>query len=163
MRRNILSLYPVLAAAVITGPAIAQAPTAVASNMAIMSPMAGQAAAVVDAFHQALHLGNTATAAALLADDVLIYESGAVEQSKAVYAAHHLLADAAFSKATVRSVTRRSGHAENNLAWIATESTTKGAYKGRPIDSVSTETMMLRRDGTAWKIVHIHWSSATMK
>lgn len=163
MRRNILSLYPVLAAAVIAGPAIAQAPTAVASNMAVLSPTAGEAAAIVDAFHQALHLGKTATAAALLAEDVLIYESGAVEQSKAVYAAHHLPADAAFSKATIRAVTRRSGQAENNFAWIATESTTKGAYKGRPINSVSTETMILRRDGTAWKIVHIHWSSATMK
>ncbi len=34
-----------------------------------------------------------------------------------------------------------------------------GTYKGKPVDRVMTETMLLRRVGRAWKIVHIHWSS----
>jgi ketosteroid isomerase-like protein len=162
MRRIGLSLYSTIAALVIASPAIAKAPTAV-SEAAASSPAASQAAAVVDAFHQALQRGNTETAAALLADDVLIYESGSVEQSKAVYAAHHLSADAAFSKATNRVIMRRSSQAINNLAWIATASSITGIYKGRPINSIATETMVLRLDGVAWRIIHIHWSSATVK
>lgn len=163
MRVSVVSLYVALAAAGFTGPAIAQnAPPAV-STSAALSPAASQAAAVVDAFHRSLHRGDGAAAAVLLANDALIYESGGVEQNKAEYASHHLSADAAFSKATNRTVTQRSGQADNNVAWIATVSTTKGSYKGRLINSVSTETMVLRRDGTAWRIVHVHWSSANLK
>ena len=29
----------------------------------------------------------------------------------------------------------------------------------KPLDRVTTETMILRRDRSGWKIVHIHWSS----
>jgi hypothetical protein len=35
-----------------------------------------------------------------------------------------------------------------------------GTYKEKPIDRVTAETMVLRRIGKQWKIVHIHWSSA---
>jgi hypothetical protein len=35
-----------------------------------------------------------------------------------------------------------------------------GTYKGKAVDRLTTETMVLRRVGAAWKIVHIHWSSA---
>ncbi|CAM3216775.1 DUF4440 domain-containing protein [Sphingomonas antarctica] len=123
-------------------------------------PNAGRsAAAVVEAFHRSLKVGNIEAASALLASNALIYESGEVEHSKAEYASHHLPADAAFAKVTTRKVTRQSGNADADMAWIATESRTTGSYKGRAIDSASTETMVLRRDGNAWKIVHIHWSS----
>ena len=49
--------------------------------------------------------------------------------------------------------------ADATMAWIATQSRTTGSYKGRTIDSASTETMILRRNTGNWKIVHIHWSS----
>ena len=117
------------------------------------------AAAVVDAFHSALAQGNTKAAAVLLADDALIFESGGVERTKAEYAAHHLPADAEFSKAVSSASTRRSAHATNGIAWIATEGRTKGTYKGKAIDRLTTETMVLRQTGMDWKIVHIHWSS----
>lgn len=121
------------------------------------------AGAVVEAFHTALGRGDTRKAAALLAVDALVYESGGVERGKAEYAADHLAADAMFAKATARVVTRRVGRADGNTAWIASESTTKGTFKTKPIDSISTETMVLRRDRAGWRIVHIHWSSANAK
>ena len=120
-------------------------------------------AEVVDAFHAALRRGDTAAAAAHLADDALIYESGNPERGKAQYASHHLAADAAFAKATSSAVTRRSGDAAGDFAWVSTEGTTKGTYRDRVINSASTETMVLRRQGGAWRIVHIHWSSANVK
>lgn len=140
-------------------PGQAHGPTKMPVASAKMPEAARAAAAVVDAFHRSLREGELDAAAALLANDALIYESGGVERSKAEYAAHHLPADAAFSRATVRTVTAQSGNADAAMAWIATQSRTTGSYKGRTIDSGSTETMILRRQAGTWKIVHIHWSS----
>lgn len=126
-------------------------------------PSARAATAVVDAFHAALARGDTKAALALLADNALIFESGGVERGKAEYAAHHLAADAAFSQAVPGSRTRRTGSATDSMAWIASEGRTTGTYKGKPVDRITSETMVLRRAGSAWKIVHIHWSSAAPK
>lgn len=117
-------------------------------------------AATVDAFHAALARGDSDGAAALLADDALIFESGGAEHSKAEYASHHLSADAGFAQAVPRSVTSRSGAVIGDMAWIATEGRTTGTYRDRQIDSLSKETMLLRKGADGWKIVHIHWSSA---
>ena len=110
---------------------------------------------VVDAFH-----ADTTEAAAMLADDALIFEEGGAERSKAEYVAHHLPSDAEFSKTTQSVVTHRSHGMNGSLAWVASEGRTTGAYKGKPVDVRTTETMLLRRAGPRWTIVHIHWSSA---
>lgn len=150
-------------AAMLAVPASAHVPAPRQAGSTALAPAAHDAAATIDAFHAALGKGDQAAAAALIAADALIYESGGVERSKAEYASHHLPADAAFASATKRTVTRRSGHAGGDLAWIATESTTTGTYKDRAINSVSTETMVLRRENGSWRIAHIHWSSANVK
>jgi ketosteroid isomerase-like protein len=139
-------------------PLAAQEPRANAA--AAMSPSAMSAAAIVDAFHAALRRGDTAAASALLADDALIFEAGGVEHGKAEYSARHLPADAEFSKSVASLVTGRVGDANGDWAWIASEGRTIGNFRGKAIDQATTETMLLRRDGRAWKIVHIHWSSA---
>ncbi len=149
--------------AVLASPASAQHTQSHAPAASTASAVPREAAAVIDAFHAALEHGDTAGAAALLADDVLIYESGGAERSKAEYAAHHLGADAAFAKAVRRVVTRRTGRSEGPFAWIATETTTKGTYKDRAINSVGMETMVLEREGATWRIKHVHWSSANVK
>ncbi len=123
-------------------------------------PEARGAAATVDAFHVALKSGDARAASALLADNVLIYESGEVERSKAEYAAHHLAADIEFTKAVPSTVTRRAGGSVGTMAWIASEGRTTGNFNGRPIDVATTETMVLQRVGKAWRIVQVHWSSA---
>lgn len=153
-----MKAFPILIAAALLGvaPLAGQLPKGTSRP-----PMTANAAiAVVDAFHAALGRGDTASAASLLAIDALIYESGRAERSRAEYGSHHLPADAVFAKATRRSVTRRSSHFDNGLAWVATEATTKGTYKDRPIDSIGLETMILRQTSGGWRITHIHWSSA---
>jgi ketosteroid isomerase-like protein len=142
-------------------PAHERAP--IAKPTSALSPAARGAAATVDSFHAALHRGDTRAAAALIADDALIFESGGAERTKAEYAAHHLPADAEFSRSVSPVVTRRAGRSEGALAWIATEGRTTGTYKGQALDLLTTETMILRRAGGAWKIVHIHWSSAAKR
>ncbi len=155
MTRTIL-----FAAALALGLPVQAQPVAPAASL---SPDARAASVTVDAFHAALKRGDTEAAAALLADDALVFESGGVERGKAEYASHHLPADALFAKAVASSVTRRVGRAAGGIAWIASESTTRGSYKGKPINSAGTETMVLRRDPAGWRIVHIHWSSKNLK
>jgi ketosteroid isomerase-like protein len=130
-----------------------------AAGVAAMPAEAAPAAAAVDAFHSALSHGNVSAARALLMDDVLIFESGGVERSAAEYAAHHLTADAKFAAATTHRISRRTGGATANIAWIATEGQTTGNWNGKPVDSLSTETMLLVRTAGGWRITHIHWSS----
>ena len=118
------------------------------------------AEAAMDAFHAALAKGDTKAAAALLTDDALIFEEGGAEHSKAEYAAHHLPADAEFARSIKMSPARRFGDQANGMAWIATEGRMTGMYKGKHVDRITTESMVLRETAAGWKIVHIHWSSA---
>ena len=141
-------------------PALAHGPSAKAVPHATLPTSAHGAAATVDAFHAALHRGDTRAAAALLADEALIFEAGGAERSKAEYAAHHLSADAEFSRLASSVVTRRSGNSAGAFAWVASEGRTSGTYKGKALDLLTTETMLLRRTNGGWRIVHIHWSSA---
>ena len=113
-----------------------------APGVAAPSP---EAEAVVDAFHSALAKGDTKAAAALLADDALIFEEGGAERSKTEYAAHHLPADAAFSQTVPSTTTRRSSDSADGIAWVASEGRMKGTYKGKAVDRVTTETMALRK------------------
>lgn len=157
------TLAAVIAAATASPVAFAHGPAATPTEIAALPSAARDAAAVVDAFHAALRRGDTAAAAALLAEIALIFESGGVERSKAEYESHHLAADAAFSKAVPAVMLRRSGDAGNGLAWIATEGRMTGTYKDKPVDRLSTETMILRQVAGTWKIIHIHWSSKAAK
>ncbi len=137
-------------------PGLAQAPRTAASAVELA---ARPAVAIVEAFHQALERSDTKVALSYLSEDALIFESGGVERGKREYASHHLAADAQFSKAVPSKVTRRVGHVSGATAWIATEGRTTGVFKGKAVDRKTVETMILRRTGGSWKIVHIHWSS----
>jgi mono/diheme cytochrome c family protein len=127
-----------------------------------LPPGALDAAATVDSFQKRLAQGDTKGAAQLLDPAVLIFEGGGAERSRAEYASHHLASDAAFLKdATVRQLSR-NGNASGDFAWVATESElVSGGAK--PVDLVSTETMILRRGAEGWRVTHIHWSSKPKK
>lgn len=144
-------------------PAYAQDPAHVHSAAEDVQPDAVEAAATVDAFHSALVRGDTAAALALLADDVLILEGGSAERSKAEYAESHLAADAEFSAAVPNVRAHRSARVVGDSAWVASEGRTTGQFNGRPVDSRSAETMILRRDTEGWRITHIHWSSQAVR
>ena len=155
---TVLSLLVAASAAAHPSP-----PQHASTQTGMVANAARPAASVVDAFHAALGRSDTKTALALLQDDVLIFESGGVERNKAEYASHHLAADAAFSQAVPATLIRRTGHVVGNTAWIASEGRTTGTYKGKAVDQLTTETMVLRRNGAGWKIAHIHWSSTAAR
>jgi ketosteroid isomerase-like protein len=152
-----------VAATLLLGQAInaAPAPPGRATGAVEVAPAARPAATVVDAFHRAMRRGDTKLALSYLAGDALIFEAGGVERGRAEYAAHHLSADAEFAQAVPATLIRRVGRSGGgSFAWIASEGRTTGTFKGKPVDRRTTETMLLRRTGSTWEIIHIHWSSA---
>ncbi len=114
-------------------------------------------------FHAALAKGDTAAALSLLAEDVLIFESGGTENSRAEYASHHLKSDAAFSAAVPRMLISRTHGEQGDTAWVMSVENVEGTYRDRQIKSRSVETMLLRRVNGSWQIFHIHWSSADQR
>lgn len=154
----------ILAASLLAmAPSVATAQNGHAPLVAPMSSEAQEAARAVDAFHGKLASGDGAAAATLLAKDALIFESGHAERSRAEYASHHAGADAAYAAAVPSKLTHRNGFVDGNTAWIVSESRATGTYKDKPVDRVTTETMLLRKTAEGWRIAHIHWSSRAAK
>jgi ketosteroid isomerase-like protein len=148
-----------VSALIIFGALAAPARPAAAQSSTAQAPTdSAAAAAVVERYHRALAVGDSAGALALLADDAVILESGDVE-SREEYRAHHLPADIAFARAVKgdRSAVRVT--VRGDVAWATSTSTSKGQYRGRAINSAGAELVVLARDADGWKISAIHWSS----
>ncbi|MEE8561535.1 MAG: nuclear transport factor 2 family protein, partial [Gemmatimonadota bacterium] len=79
---------------------------------------------VVRAFHDALATGDSALVLTLLAENVVIFESGGVEASRAEYRSHHLPADIAFARSTEKEVTVDRVGFSGDVAWVLSHSTT---------------------------------------
>jgi ketosteroid isomerase-like protein len=125
-----------------------------------VDPAAAAAIAVVERFSAALAAGQIDQAAAQLDPAVIVLESGGVEQSRDEYLASHAQADADFLKDAQVTLKRRRAQASGDLAWVASQS--RILVKANAADALtidSTETMVLRKAGGDWTIVHIHWSS----
>lgn len=161
MKFTFLGLLSLAAFAFIPGMALAHGPEAHAKTAA-SSPVDDRAEPVVEVIEQfsaALQAGDLGRAGKLLADDVLILESGGAENSREEYLGGHAIHDAAFLKESHVVVARRTARVEGPLAWVGTESELHTTKEGKPITLLSTETMVLKQTATGWRIVHIHWSS----
>lgn len=115
-------------------------------------------AATVEQFHAALSAGDSSAALALLADDVMIQESGGVE-TRNEYRSHHLPGDIAFARAVKSERTLLQLRVQGDVSWVNSSSATRGTYRERPIDSLGAELMVLTKSGDHWLISAIHWSS----
>ena len=134
-----------------------------AANLSLQSDAADTATDVVNAFHAALKRGDTKAALNLMADDVVIFESGGVERNRAEYEAHHLKSDADFSAATTRTSISQTIASDGNFSSVMSVEFVKGTFRDRPVNTRSVETMVLRKTEGRWRIIHIHWSSANIK
>lgn len=124
---------------------------------------AGPAVAVVERFARALAAADFKTVRTLLDPDVLILETGGAESSREEYLGHHAISDAKFLKGTHSEVKQRRARLAGDLAWVGTESELHASKDGKPLTLLSTETMVLKKTGNDWRIVHIHWSSRPKK
>lgn len=119
--------------------------------------------ATVKAFHDALSSGSAAGVVKMLDPKVLIMEGGNVERSRQEYASHHLTSDLKFMSTVTYKLERQSGDTIGDLAWVASETRLVGQSAAKPLELLSTESLVLRKRVDGWKIVHIHWSSRNLK
>ncbi len=89
----------------------------------------------------------------------MIYEQGGAEASKAEYVTGHLPGDIAYSAGMSDTITARRSEVSGAFALVMTQGRTTGTYSGKPVDRLTTETMVLKRVKGVWRIAHIHWSS----
>ena len=110
-----------------------------------------------------LMMGNAGAAAlSLLADDVVILESGGAE-TRDEYRAHHLPGDIAYARAVPSERGPLRATVKGDAAWVTGTSTSRGEFRGRAVNSTGAELVVLARDGGAWKIRAIHWSSRSRR
>ena len=48
---------------------------------------------------------------------------------------------------------------EGNIGWVVSSSSRVGEFRGREINSIGAEMMLLKKENGSWKIRAIHWSS----
>jgi len=113
---------------------------------------------VVGTFHQALAAGDSVRALAVLAQDVLIIESGGIE-TRAEYRAHHLPADIQFARAVPSTHTVMRVTVKGDAAWVVSSSVTQGQTNGRSVNAAGAELVVLHRSESGWQITTVHWSS----
>jgi hypothetical protein len=131
--------------------------------------LAGSAAAqparlpaeVVDAFHAALHAKDTAGALSLLDRGLVVYEFGLVDPTVEAYAFRHLPFDMDVAVATQWKLETRHVGGTGDERWVLSTYRVIGKQSdGTPIDQTTLETAILRRSGSVFRIVHIHWSTS---
>ena len=124
-------------------------------------PLASDSAdalAALTKFHAALAAGDTAAALLVLAPDVTILEGGEI-QSRAEYAAHHLMADIEYARAVHSVYTPTHVVVQGDVAWIASTSASEGTMRGRTVNSVGAELAVLSHGTAGWQLRSVHWSS----
>jgi len=114
--------------------------------------------AVLEGFHDALAAGDSVTALGYLADDVVIIESGGVED-KEHYRNGHLPGDMRFARAVPRKRGPITVEVMGDMAWAYSTSIVEGKMGEREINSQAAELAVLTRTAGGWKIKAIHWSS----
>ena len=133
---------------------------AAATVAGAQAPRADSVAAVsaVEQFHAALAAADSARAVSLLADDVVIMESGAI-QTRAEYLGGHLAADMKGSAGPrgERTVTKAS--VVGGAAYVVSKTVTPPSGAQGSTGSELAELMVLSSTATGWKIRAVHWSS----
>ncbi len=127
-------------------------------EVSAQAPAESEVEAVVTAYHEALAAGDSVGALALLADDVVILESGGME-TKEHYRSGHLAGDMRFAQAVPRERGAMSVEIVGDVAWAWSTSVTTGRMGEREIDAQGAELMVLARQAGVWRIKAIHWSS----
>ena len=117
------------------------------------------AVAAVEQFEAALAAVDSARAMSLLADDVMILESGAI-QTRSQYLSGHLGADMKASRGSkgVRTVIKAT--VVGDAAYIVSKTVTPPTgTDAAATGAESAALMVLSRTAGVWKIRAIHWSS----
>jgi ketosteroid isomerase-like protein len=112
----------------------------------------------VDAFHDALRGADAAMALSLLGPDATVFELGRTDASRRDYAALHLSNDMKLAAGGRRELLSRKRGELGAGHWVMSTYRWTGQGEAAKPATTLAETVVLRRDGGQWKIVHVHWS-----
>jgi ketosteroid isomerase-like protein len=117
-------------------------------------------AAVIASYDSAVVAGDTTRALSYLHPELVVYEHGHVEGSRAEFAKNHLPADIEFMRSATMARGERAVHVSSggDLAWTVAPYKLGGQYKGEKVNSAGTETLVLLQTDAGWKIRHAHYS-----
>ena len=131
-----------------------------ATSLDAQTPRADSVAAVgaVEQFQASLAAADSAMAVSLLADDVLIVESGHI-QTRSDYLGGHLGADMKASQGSkgVRTLVKVS--IVGAAAYLVSKTVTPPTAAPGSTGSELAELMVLSKTSAGWKIRAVHWSS----
>jgi ketosteroid isomerase-like protein len=129
------------------------------SGLSLAAFAATGPAETVEAYHKALAGKDPKAVLAFMAADADVFEQGFVDPSRDDYAKGSLTRDMDFAAKTKREVQSQQSSGTTELAWVETLTRTRGVFEADPVDLSGAETVVLRKDGGDWKIVHIHKSA----
>lgn len=112
----------------------------------------------VEAFHEAMRQADREAVLAFMTPDATVYEMGYIDVDRDTYSDAHLKADMALAIKVHREVLNSRSGRHGSQAWVLNEYRVTGRYRGKDIDSLGTETMLLEKRAEGWLIHHIHWS-----
>lgn len=112
----------------------------------------------VQAFHEAMQNADREAVLALMTPEATVYEMGYIDADRDIYSGSHLKADMALAVKVQREVLNSRSGRHGSQAWVLNEYRVTGRYRGKAIDSLGTETMLLEKRAEGWRIHHIHWS-----
>ena len=141
----------------IAAPALAQ-PTQ--SAPAQSAPVANEATQVVENFMDALTNGRLEVARQYMTPGAVVIANGTVLGTRDGYIDGAAKADAVAMKSVrSRELLHRDAQIGAQLGWVVSEKRMIGEGAGELRAMVLTETMLLAKTPSGWKITHIHWSS----
>lgn len=118
---------------------------------------------IVADFHRAVEEGYREGVIRLLDENLIVFETGFVEASRAEYVGSHLDADLQYAITVKRQVVHSEAMVSGNVAFVLSQTRNMGEFAGQKINLSNTETMVLRLGPDGWKIAHIHWSGHELK
>ena len=143
----------------IAGPAFAQATQATAPAQAAQAAE-NEATRVVDGFMAALTSGQLEAARQAMTPDAVVIANGTVLGLRDGYIDGAAKGDAAAMKSVrSRELVHRDSRIGAQLGWVVSEKRMVGEGGGQMRAMVLTETFLLTKTPSGWKISGIHWSS----
>jgi ketosteroid isomerase-like protein len=115
---------------------------------------------IVDAFMAALADGQLEAARQYMTPDAVVMANGQVLGNRDAYIDGAARGDVAALRGVQRELVNRGVSADADIGWVVSEKRMRagaGAQAARAIGL--TETMLLAKTPSGWKITHIHWSS----
>ena len=134
-------------------------PGMAAAPPAPVRQISGPAEAAVQAFQDALQVGNRDLATGWLSPDVTIVEGAATSPSRDAYASQRMGSDMAFLKASRVVLLDRQVHQNGDSAHIVSTTRIVGRMGASPVDVVRTENAQVVRTIQGWRLARLEWAS----